>query len=115
MTEYEMQQMQIGSLKENMTFEEVYNQVYNFINNVESFYYLLLEPKFRYITVFHYIADLDKEQMANEIADILMYLGKVKLLDYNVTEKYLNCWVVCDDKVCRMFKLFDYMQGVVEV
>ena len=86
MTEYEMQQMQIGSLKENMTFKEVYNQVYNFINNVESFYYLLLEPKFHYITVFHYIADLDKEQMANEITDILMHLGKVKLLDYNVSQ-----------------------------
>ena len=53
--------------------------------------------------------------MADEITDILMHLGKVKLLDYNVTEKYLNCWVVCDDKVCRMFKLFDYTQGVVEV
>ena len=51
----------------------------------------------------------------DEITDILTHLGKVKLLDYNVTEKYLNCWVVCDDKVCRMFKLFDYTQGVVEV
>lgn len=79
--------------------------------NSDEKYYMLLNHEVRYFTLFHDLNWSEPKEIAEQIYEIAVDLGKVKSVQYmDKTNSAIEIWV--DDK---MYLLFPYTRGVVEI
>lgn len=116
MTEYEFAQVNYGKMPTITDKNVMKNIIYSYLKQNESFYYMLMNREGHHYTIFHYYGDLVPEKMTEEIIDMLLYLGEVKELNYEIESENLEVWILDKENgSCNLFALFPYQRGVIEV
>ena len=113
---YEMNQVGYASLP-NMTSEELNNArktIKQFLQLNPSSYYLMLNNEAHYYTVYTFIDGYKFDDMSKEIIEIAAELGDVKSIELAEDKQKVEFWINYAGE-CRVFYLFDYARGVVEV
>jgi len=116
MNMYEMNKIGYAGLPE-MTVEEIQQSIpmiRQFLSNNPSNYYMLLNNECKYYTVFKFVKEYKFKEMAAEIISIVLPLGKIKSIELAEGGQAMEFWIDYDDE-CRVFYLFDYERGVIEV
>ena len=85
----------------------------------ENIYFMLLSPydgTTHYYTLFAWTVESMKTGagVAAEVLDIVKDLGTLKGIEFNDGHSW-EFWVTGSDAVTRMYALFDYTEGVVEI
>lgn len=91
----------------------IFEVISDYVADNPSQYYMMLNHDIHYFTLFNLIHE-DLRAAASEITDIAIELGKVVDVVNNDDHSMLEIWIRQDDEV-RMYGLFDYQKGVVEV
>ena len=87
-----------------------------------NIYYMLLNNDTHYFTIFNWLAPNEEkncgampEELSKEIFDIAKDLGTLKSIEYNEKNDSWEFWITGQDAITRMYLLFDYTKGVIEV
>lgn len=90
--------------------------VVNFLKAHPSNYYLMLnnEENVHYYTLYTFKDGYKFSAMADEIIDISKDLGDIKSIENAEDGVSLEFWIMYHGE-CRVFYLFDYAGGVIEV
>jgi hypothetical protein len=95
--------------------EDLIPYVSDFLSNHDSKYYMMLNHEERYFTIYTFKEEYHRFRiMAKEIIDIVKDLGPIKSIEYNEDNQILEFWIMRNGE-CKMFALFDYSRGVVEI
>lgn len=116
MTLYEMNQQMYSSLPElkNKALKEAKNKLYKYLSAKKDKYFMMLNNDIRYFTVFTYKNDVQVSyDMVSIIVDIAQSLGTLKAIE--IEDNMAEFWITGKDNVCRMYALFPYDEGVIEV
>ena len=116
MNMYEMNKIGYAGLPE-MTVEEIQNSIpiiRQFLSNNASNYYMLLNNECKYYTLFKFVNEYKFKEMAAEIISIILPLGKIKSIELTESGQAMEFWIEYDGE-CRVFYLFDYARGVIEI
>lgn len=82
-----------------------------------NIYFMLLNNESHYYTIFNWQAfgGGDDQNLAHEIFSIVKDLGTLKSIEPTKTGDAWEFWITSSDAVTRMYLLFDYTRGVIEV
>ena len=95
--------------------EKSYDVIFNFLKDNPSKYYLMLNNESKYYTVYTFKSDPnDFSEMARTIMEIAEELGEIKSIEVTTDKGAIEFWIIYEDE-CRVFYLFNYAQGVVEI
>lgn len=101
-----------------MTKEELTRSIpyiVSFLDKSKSKYYLMLEADQRYYTLFTFPkGNYNPGELAREIISIAEELGPIKSIEESSDGNMLEIWIG-NGEDCRMYGLFDYSRGVIEV
>lgn len=114
MTLYEMNQMAYSKLSKmpKAEIQKAAKELEDFLIEHDSKYYMMLNADGRYYTVYVYNQEHNAEKMASEMIDVAKTLGILKGIE--VRDNMVEFWIQ-QDKICSMYAMFDYTQGVIEV
>ena len=116
MNMYEMNKVGYAGLPE-MTVEEVKNSIpliRKYLSDNSGKYYMLLNNESKYYTVFAFTDESRFKDMAQEIISIVLPLGQIKSIELSNDGMAVEFWIMYDGE-CRVFYLFNYDRGVIEV
>ena len=65
------------------------------------------------VTMFEYKGYIYPVLMIKEILDVIQTYGELKAVE--IKDDMVELWVVEPDNVCRMYALFDYDRGVIQI
>ena len=130
MTLYEMNQMGYANLPK-MAKSEVetmkskisdwLTEILHIYDSETNIYFMLLNNESHYYTIFNWRALAaedgggDSEGLIREIFSIIKDLGTLKSIEPTETGDAWEFWITGQDAVTRMYLLFDYTRGVIEV
>ena len=120
MTLFELNQANYAQLpsKTQDQLEKSIPYIVSFLDKSKSKYYLMLEREQRYFTVFAFPkGNYNPGALAHEIIDLISHLGEVKSIEEDAAGAgMLEIWLIPHgEKECRMYGLFDYSEGVIEI
>lgn len=120
MTLYELNQANYTNLpsKTQEELAKIVPYIVSFLDKHKSKYYLLLERESRYYTLFTFPkGNYNPGQLAHELIDLIQHLGEVKSIEEDAHgEGMLEIWLTPHgEKECRLYGLFDYSEGVIEI
>lgn len=114
---YEMNKIGYASLP-TMTEKELEKScelIRNFLTSNPSKYYLMLNNEARYYTIYTFRPNYANfSEMAQTIIEIAAGLGEIKSIELTNDESAVEFWIVYEGE-CKVFYLFDYSKGVVEI
>ena len=114
---YEMNKIGYASLPA-MTKEDLNKsceKICEFLKNNPSKYYLMLNNESKYYTLYTFRPNYANFlEMAKTIVEIVEQLGEVKSIEPTAANDALEFWIIYENE-CRVFYLFDYSRGVVEI
>lgn len=117
MTLYEMNQLAYAKLPEITKSEDLINKKNDLITFIESFddkYFMMLNHEKRYFTLFVNFRPLGV-RLAEEMIDVGQSLGKLKGIEIDKKNNIAEFWIQGSDNICRMYAVFPYDKGVIEV
>lgn len=118
MTVYELNQAGYASLPK-MTkaeLEDAVDTLVNFLKDNDSNYYVMINNEINYYTLYTYSGNTHNyENMAREMIDVAKTLGKIKAIEKPDNNTYVEFWILCEDNICRMYPMFNYEKGVIEI
>lgn len=123
MTLYEMNQMGYASLPKmaKSEIETMKSKIRDWLvgmfmrsENDSSDYFLLLNNESHYYTVFNWCKG-SVDDLLNEVFSIVKELGTLKSIEPTENNGAWEFWITGQDAVTRMYLLFDYTRGVIEV
>ncbi len=114
MTKYELNQIAYNQAPTMSKAEirKATEQIKDFLNSHDSKYYMMLNVEGRYYTLYVYNQEHDVEKMAAEMVDVAKTLGILKGIE--IGENMIEFWIQ-KNKICEMYAVFDYSQGVIEI
>lgn len=85
--------------------------------SIENLYLMLLNNESHYYTVFNWsCAGIStSSQVADEILSIAKDLGTLKSIEKTNNDQAFEFWITGQDAVTRMYALFNYTEGVIEL
>lgn len=116
MTTYELNQQAYASLPEltNSALEEARFELKQYLNNHDANYYMMLNHEDRYFTVYTYGKDKHVPfWMADTMIDVVQSLGTLKAIECE--ENMVEFWFTDDSGTCKMYAMFPYDRGVIEI
>lgn len=113
---YELNKTFYNSMPE-LTFNELKDkqkEIAEWVHRAGGTYFMLLNRERADYTVFHinksiYIKSIDKE-----VVDIVCSRGKIKSIEINDKELWIQFWIEDKDKNVFMYAFFPYDSGVIE-
>lgn len=129
MTLYEMNQIGYASLPKmaKSEVETMKSKVSDWLTEIlhtydseTNIYFMLLNNESHYYTIFNWRALTikdggDSEDLIREIFSIIKGLGTLKSIEPTEAGDAWEFWITGQDTVTRMYLLFDYTRGVIEV
>lgn len=116
MNMYEINKAGYAQMPE-MSIEEIQKSIpliRKFLSNNPSKYYALLNNECKYYTLFTFANDYKFKDLSEEIISIVISLGKIKSIELTGDNQAIEFWIDYMDE-CRVFYLFDYARGVIEI
>ena len=107
-----MAKSEINTMKERVT--SWINDIDKAHQDEENVYFMLLNNESHYYTIFNWGESFGSE-VADEIFSIVKDLGTLKSIEPTETGDAWEFWVTGQDAVTRMYLLFDYTKGVIEL
>lgn len=85
--------------------------------SIENLYLMLLNNESHYYTIFNWsCAGIStSSQVADEILSIAKDLGTLKSIEKTNNDQAFEFWITGQDAVTRMYALFNYTEGVIEL
>lgn len=117
MDRYTFEKIGYGSLPD-MNEDELFKArkiVDDFLRKFPSPYYMFLNNESRYYTVFTFTNTYLFNTMSKEIMDIAKELGPIKSIEVAEDGQALEFWINYNNEGIKVFYLFDYAKGVIEV
>lgn len=113
---YELNQIEYAKLPD-MTEAQLQIITYKlseFLKKINSSFYMMVEPEGRYYTLYTYIKNKVEFKLAQEIIDVAKTLGDIK--DIEILQDRVEFWIKpSHEEICKVFLLFDYTKGVIQV
>lgn len=75
---------------------------------------MLLNNESHYYTLFTFTDNFKFKELAQEIISIVLPLGEIKSIEISENGQAMEFWIMYDGE-CRVFYLFDYARGVIEI
>lgn len=115
MTVYELNQSGYASLPRlrGRKLTRAHEELTEFLMKHDGNFFMMLNHETRYFTLYKYTSAGTEHNMASEMISIAESLGTLKAIDIN--DDIAEFWITGQDDVCRMYAVFNYDKGVIQV